>query len=78
MKLEFKNPEEVSRYVDKETLVIEIVEFRDTNGEVISDGKQLNITVPNQLEEAEVASIKTAAIVAVAAVGTQFTLSLVI
>ena len=58
--------------------MIEIVEFRDTNGEVISDGKQLNITVPNQLEEAEVASIKTAAIVAVAAVGTQFTLSLVI
>lgn len=47
MRLEFENPEEVSRYIDKETLVIELVEFRDTNGEIIADGRQLNITVPN-------------------------------
>lgn len=78
MQLKFKNPEEVSRYTDRETLTIELVEFRDTNGDVICDGSQLNITIPNQLEEAEVATIKTAAVATVTVVGSQFTLNLII
>ena len=78
IKLEFENPEEVSRYIDKETLIIELVEFRDTNGEIIADGRQLNITVPNQLHEAEVSTIKKVAVVAVVVAGSQISINLII
>ncbi len=78
MQLKFKNPEEVSRFTEKETLTIELVEFRDSNGEVISDGSRLNITVPNQLEEGEAAAIKATAVATVTVVGSQFTLNLII
>ena len=76
--MDFDSPSEVSRYSDKETLLIELIEFRDMNGEMIADDRQLNTTIPNQLDESEFVAIKSVASVSAAAIQTQITINAII